>query len=191
MCLGAYTNKGRFCTNSEIDTLISKRVSVENKVKLSQLEIVNEQYCGGGVWVSSWESFALLSIDTRSEISVSTSLLLQNLPLLPTRNYIHMFSLFTLLFVVPNMLFRWPIFLAEWQSASLRCCSFNAACHFRWTFSQRIRGKHISLFLLLTQNSTLYLILQFDSVQHILSYCFLISNPTSSTPERNVNHGVK
>ena len=30
-------NKGRFCNNSEIDTLISKRLSVENKVKLSQL----------------------------------------------------------------------------------------------------------------------------------------------------------
>ena len=31
------TNKGRFCNNSEIDRLISKRLSVENKVKLSQL----------------------------------------------------------------------------------------------------------------------------------------------------------
>ena len=30
-------NKGRFCNNSEIDTLISKRFSVENKAKLSQL----------------------------------------------------------------------------------------------------------------------------------------------------------
>ena len=35
-------NKGRFVNNSEIDTLISKRLSVENKVKLSQLEIVNK-----------------------------------------------------------------------------------------------------------------------------------------------------
>ena len=31
-------NKGRFYNNSEIDTLISKRLSVENKAKLSQLE---------------------------------------------------------------------------------------------------------------------------------------------------------
>ena len=31
-------NKGRFCNNSQIDTLISKRLSVENKAKLSQLE---------------------------------------------------------------------------------------------------------------------------------------------------------
>ena len=45
----AYNNKGRFCNNSEIDTLISKRLSVENKAKLSQLEIVNKQYCGRGV----------------------------------------------------------------------------------------------------------------------------------------------
>ena len=30
-----YTNKGRYCNNSEIDTLISKRSSVENKAKLS------------------------------------------------------------------------------------------------------------------------------------------------------------
>ena len=31
------TNKGRFCNNSETDTLISKRLYVENKAKLSQL----------------------------------------------------------------------------------------------------------------------------------------------------------
>ena len=31
------SNKCRFCDNSEIDTLISKRSSVENKAKLSQL----------------------------------------------------------------------------------------------------------------------------------------------------------
>ena len=30
-------NKGRFCNNSEIYTLILKRLSVENKAKLSQL----------------------------------------------------------------------------------------------------------------------------------------------------------
>ena len=31
------TNKGRLCNNSQIDTLNSKRLSVENKAKLSQL----------------------------------------------------------------------------------------------------------------------------------------------------------
>ena len=30
-------NKGRFCNNSDIATLISKRLSVENKAKLYQL----------------------------------------------------------------------------------------------------------------------------------------------------------
>ena len=35
-------NKGRFCDNSEIETLNSKRLSVENKAKLSQLEIVRK-----------------------------------------------------------------------------------------------------------------------------------------------------
>ena len=35
-------------------------------------------------WVSSWESFALFSTDDLFEISVSMSLLLQNLPLLTT-----------------------------------------------------------------------------------------------------------
>ena len=29
-------NKGRFCKSSQIDTLISKQLSVENRVKLSQ-----------------------------------------------------------------------------------------------------------------------------------------------------------
>ena len=43
-------NKGRFCNNSEVDILISKRLSVEKKAKLSQLEIENIQYCGGGVF---------------------------------------------------------------------------------------------------------------------------------------------
>ena len=33
--------QGRICNNSEIDTLISKRLSVENKAKLSQLETQN------------------------------------------------------------------------------------------------------------------------------------------------------
>ena len=76
------TNKGRFCYNIQIDTLISKWLSVENKAKLSQLKIVNKQYCGGGVRVSSWENFALFSTDDPFEISVSISILLQNLQLL-------------------------------------------------------------------------------------------------------------
>ena len=33
------TKNGRFCNNSEIDTLISKPLSVENKPKLSQLAV--------------------------------------------------------------------------------------------------------------------------------------------------------
>ena len=43
--------------HSEIDTLISKRLSVENKAKPSPLEIVNKQYCGGGVLSSQWREF--------------------------------------------------------------------------------------------------------------------------------------
>ena len=43
------SEQGQFCNNGEIDTLISKRLSVENKAKHSQLEITNKQYCGGGV----------------------------------------------------------------------------------------------------------------------------------------------
>ena len=35
------TNKGGFCNNSQIETLISKWLSVENKAKLSQLETQN------------------------------------------------------------------------------------------------------------------------------------------------------
>ena len=35
------SNKDRFCDHSEIDTLISKQLSVENKEKLSQLETQN------------------------------------------------------------------------------------------------------------------------------------------------------
>ena len=35
------TNKSRFGNNNEIDTLISKRFSVENKAKLSQLTRVD------------------------------------------------------------------------------------------------------------------------------------------------------
>ena len=34
-------NKGRFYNNSKIDTLISRRLSVENKAKFSKLKIVN------------------------------------------------------------------------------------------------------------------------------------------------------
>ena len=37
LCNASSAIKGRFCNNSEIDTLISKRSSVENKAKLSQL----------------------------------------------------------------------------------------------------------------------------------------------------------
>ena len=42
-------NKGRFCNNTKINTLISKRLSIEeSKAKLSQLGIVNKQYYGKG-----------------------------------------------------------------------------------------------------------------------------------------------
>ena len=34
---GGKENKGRFCNNSEIEIQFSKRLSVENKAKLSQL----------------------------------------------------------------------------------------------------------------------------------------------------------
>ena len=77
----ALTNKGRFSNNSKIATLISFWLSVENKVKLSQLEIINKQYHREDVLSSSWDSFALFSSDNRFEISASTSLLLQNLHL--------------------------------------------------------------------------------------------------------------
>ena len=66
--------------NSEIDTLISKQLSVENKAKLSQLEILNKQYCEGLVLSFPLIEFALCSTDNRFEISVSISLLLQSLP---------------------------------------------------------------------------------------------------------------
>ena len=42
-------NKDRFCNNNEIHIIISKRLSVENKAKLSPMEIVNRQYCRRGV----------------------------------------------------------------------------------------------------------------------------------------------
>ena len=42
-------NKSRFGNYSDIDRLISTRLSVENKARLSQLEVVNKQYCGEGV----------------------------------------------------------------------------------------------------------------------------------------------
>ena len=76
-------NKGSFCNNSKIETLISKRLSVENKVKLSQLEIVKNNTAEEVFWVSSWD-FRLFSADNRFEISVPISLLLQN-PLLVER----------------------------------------------------------------------------------------------------------
>ena len=83
--LTSSTNKGRFCNNSKLDTLIAKRLYVENKAKLFQLEIVNKQYWEEVFWVSSWASFGLFSTDNRFKISVSISLLLQNLPLLVER----------------------------------------------------------------------------------------------------------
>ena len=60
-------NKGRFCKNSIIDTLISKQLSEEKKAKLSQLEIVNKRYCGGGVL--SCQSYAFESGNSRSKHS--------------------------------------------------------------------------------------------------------------------------
>ena len=98
--------QGRSCNNSEIDTLNYKRLSLENKKKLSQLKIVNKQYGRGGVlsfqlrefrfvlyilslWNSclnfaivtksalvSWESFALFSTENRFEINVESFALL-------------------------------------------------------------------------------------------------------------------
>ena len=50
-------NKGRFCNNSEIDTLISKRLSVENKAKLFQLEAQNTSSA-----VFQFESVSLCSL---------------------------------------------------------------------------------------------------------------------------------
>ena len=76
------TNKGRFCNNSEVDTLILKRLSVENKAKLSQLEIVNMQYCGGGVLSVQLREFRFVLYRYHFEISVLITLVLQNLPLL-------------------------------------------------------------------------------------------------------------
>ena len=73
----------RFCNNSDIGTLISKQLSVENKVKLYQLETPKHTplYCL--FTISSLESLALFSTyNHRFEISVSIVLLLQNLPLL-------------------------------------------------------------------------------------------------------------
>ena len=46
---GRYLKKGRFDNNSEIGALVSKRLYVENKAKLSELKIVNKQYCRGDV----------------------------------------------------------------------------------------------------------------------------------------------
>ena len=50
--------------------------------QLSQLQIVNKQYCGGGVLSFQFESFALFSADNGFEISISISILLQSLSLL-------------------------------------------------------------------------------------------------------------
>ena len=68
-----------FCNSNEIDTLISKWLYEESKVKLSQLEIASKRYCRDIL------SFALFSTDNYFEISVSISLLLQNLLLLVQR----------------------------------------------------------------------------------------------------------
>ena len=106
-------NKGRFCNNSKIDKLISKRLYVENKAKLFQLETQNtcsivylkfpvervllcslqiihlKNQCLFAIvsksTLVSWESFALFSTDNPFEISLSILLLLQNLPLLVER----------------------------------------------------------------------------------------------------------
>ena len=47
--ISVHCNKGRFCNNCKIDMLISKRLHVENKAKLSQLEIINKQYQTGSI----------------------------------------------------------------------------------------------------------------------------------------------
>ena len=51
-------NKGRFCNNSEIYTLISKRLPVENKAKLST-GILNKQYCEEGLLSFQLREFRL------------------------------------------------------------------------------------------------------------------------------------
>ena len=72
---------------STVYKLISKRLSVENKAKFSQLELKINNTAEKVFWVSSWENFALFYADHRFEISVSFSLLLQNLPLLMTKGH--------------------------------------------------------------------------------------------------------
>lgn len=52
-----HLNKGRFCSIGEIDALISGRLYVEGKAKLSQLEIINQQYCGGDVLIFQLREF--------------------------------------------------------------------------------------------------------------------------------------
>ena len=74
-------NDGRFCKINEIDALISKRLYTQNKEKLSQLEIVNKQYCGGGVLSFSLREFHFVLYTSSLWNKVSISLLLQNLPL--------------------------------------------------------------------------------------------------------------
>ena len=71
-----FHNKGRFCKNSEIDILNSKRFSVESKAKL-ETQTPPPLYCL--FTISSWESFTLFSTDNLFEIRASISLLLQNL----------------------------------------------------------------------------------------------------------------
>ena len=69
------------CNNSEIDILISKRLSIKNKEKLSQFEVVNKQYCWGGVLSFQLQEFHFVLYSNRFETSVSISILLQNLSL--------------------------------------------------------------------------------------------------------------
>ena len=74
MCFGFTYRMSNCCLSFhsiEIDKLISKRLTVENKAKLYQLEIVNKQYWRGGVLSSSWESFALFFPDNCFKINIS------------------------------------------------------------------------------------------------------------------------
>ena len=75
-------NKGRFCNNNENDTLISKWVSVENKAKLSQLEIVKKTILRRRCFELPIERVLLCSLQIIALKFVCRILiLLQNLPL--------------------------------------------------------------------------------------------------------------
>ena len=78
-------NKGRFYNNSKIDTLISKRLSVKNKAKLSQLETQNTSRAVLFIYNSQLRSlWDHVEITNHFEWSLSISLLIQNLPLSST-----------------------------------------------------------------------------------------------------------